>query len=341
MPRALPQSRQGHVDRDVSAADDDDARPDAHRLAAARGAQEVDAAEDEGKMGALDRQQAGLLRAEPEEDGVVLLAELLDARDRRAGEDPDAQRPDLVELLLEQVGRVPVRGDAVAQHSAGVLLRLVDLDVVTEGAQEVGRREAGRAGADEADPLARIRRDLGFRVAAIGEAVLGRLGLQRPDEDGAVVAAADALGFARRRADQAAGQRQRVVAPDDLDGRAVVPVAEVGDEGRDVDVGRTRAMAGRGPARKAEPLRAGLPPDVALPLRAVVAQGAAERPRGREPQRGELHRHRVERGEMRGIAAAERDLGDQARRARQGPPYLGRLRRRRAASAGRPRARSA
>ena len=59
-------------------------------------------------------------------------------------------------------------------------------------------------------------------------------------------------------------------------------------------------------ARQAEPLRAGLPPDVALPLLAVVAQRAAERPGGRQPLRGELHRHRVERVEVRGLAAAER-----------------------------------
>ena len=42
-------------------------------------------------MGAFDGQEPGLLRAEPEEDGVGLLAELLDARNRRAGEDPDPQ----------------------------------------------------------------------------------------------------------------------------------------------------------------------------------------------------------------------------------------------------------
>ena len=55
VPCTLAQGRQSDVDRDVSAADDDDARPDAHRLSAPRGAQEVDAAEDERKMGAFDR----------------------------------------------------------------------------------------------------------------------------------------------------------------------------------------------------------------------------------------------------------------------------------------------
>ena len=53
--RALPQRRQGDVDGDVAAADDDDPRPDPHRLAAAHGAQEVDAAEHEGLMDAVDR----------------------------------------------------------------------------------------------------------------------------------------------------------------------------------------------------------------------------------------------------------------------------------------------
>ena len=108
--------------------------------------------------------------------------------------------------------------------------------------------------------------------------MLGGLGLQRPDEHRAVAAAAHAGRFARRRADQAAGQRQRVVAPDDLDRRAVVAVAEVGHEARDVDVGRAGAVAGRGVALEAQPLRAGLAADMLLPLLAEVAQRAAQRP---------------------------------------------------------------
>ena len=100
-------------------------------------------------------------------------------------------------------------------------------------------------------------------------------------------------------------------------------MTEVGDEGRDVDVGRARAMAGRRLALQAEPLRAGLAPDVAFPLRAVVAQRTAERPGGSQPLRGELERHLVERGEMGGLAAAECDLGHEASRARQKPAHRG------------------
>ncbi len=80
--RALPQSRQGDVDGDVSAADDDDPRPNAHRLTAAHGVQEVDAAEHEGLMDAFDRDQARPLGAKAEEHGVVVLAEGLEAVDR-------------------------------------------------------------------------------------------------------------------------------------------------------------------------------------------------------------------------------------------------------------------
>ena len=152
---------------------------------------------------------------------------------------------------------------------------------MTEGAQVVGGGQA-RAGpeAGDADPLAAVRRDLGFRVAAVGEAVLGRLGLHRPDKHGAVAAAAKAGRFARRGADQATGQRQRVVTPHDLDRRPVVTMADVSDELRDVDVGRARAAA-----HGAEPAaRSTAPPGqdsrraCCFPLLAVVA--ASELPSG-------------------------------------------------------------
>ena len=178
MLRALPQRRQGDVDGDVAAADDDDPRPDSDRFAAAHGPQEVDPAEHEGLLDTVDLDQARLLRAEPEEHGVVVLAERLQAADRGAGVDRDPQHTDLVDLLVEQVGRQAIGRNSVAEHPAGLLLRLEDLDLMTVGAQVIGRREAGRAGTDDADALAGIGRDLGFRVAAPGEAVLGGLGLQ-------------------------------------------------------------------------------------------------------------------------------------------------------------------
>ena len=173
--RALAQRRQRHVDGDVAAADDHHARPHAHRLAAAHGAQEVDAAEHEGVVRAFDRQQPRGLRARADEDGVVLLAEVFQPVDPGAGVDRDAQHLDLLEFLLQQLGRQPVGRDAVAQHAAGVFLRLEDLDLVAVGAQVVGGGQPRRAGADDADALAGVGRDLGPRVAAVGQAVLGGL----------------------------------------------------------------------------------------------------------------------------------------------------------------------
>ena len=317
MLRALPQSGQGNVDRDVATADDHDPRPDPDRFAAADVAQEVDAPEHELLVRAVDRDELGRLGPEAQEDRVVVGFERLEAPDRGPGVDRDAQHPDLLDLLVEQVGRQAVGRDAVAQHPAGFLLRLEHLDLVTVGAQVVGRGETGRPGADDPDPLARVGCQLGSRVASVVEAVLGRLGLQRLDEDGTVAAAAHAGGLARRRADQAAGQRQRVVAPDHLDRGLVVAVPEMGDEARDVDVGRARAMAGRRVAHQAEPLRTRLAPRVLLPLLAVVAQGAAKRPGRRQALRGEVERHLVEGDEIAGLAAAMGDFGRQASGSRQ------------------------
>jgi hypothetical protein len=76
-------------------------------------------------------------------------------------------------------------------------------------------------------------------------------------------------------------------------------------------------MAGRRVAHQAKPFRARLAPGVLLPLLAVVAQGAAQRPGRRQTLRGEVERHLVEGDEMAGLAAAEGDFGCQARGARQ------------------------
>ena len=56
---------------------------------------------------------------------------------------------------------------------------------------------------------------------------------------------------------------------------------------------------------------------MAVPLRAVVAQRTAQRPGRRQPLGGEFLRQPVKGGEMRGVAAAEADLGHQARGTRQ------------------------
>ena len=86
-------------------------------------------------------------------------------------------------------------------------------------------------------------------------------------------------------------------------------MTDVSNEARDVDVGRTRPVTGRGLVLEAQPLRARLAPSVTLPLLAVVAKRADQRPGGRQPLRAQLERDFVERAEMGGVTAAERQLG--------------------------------
>ncbi len=184
-------------------------------------------------------------------------------------------------------------------------------------AQVVGRGEAGGTGADDPDAFAGVRRELGFRVAAVREAMFGRLGFQRTDEDGTVAAAAHARRFARRGTDEAARQRQRVVFADDLDGGAIVAVAEMRDEAGDVDVGRACAVTRRGLVFQAQSLGTGLTPGVLFPLLAVVTQRAPQWPGTPESLRGEFQGDLVECDEMIEITAPDGDLGDQSGSSRE------------------------
>ena len=222
-------------------------------------------------MGSFDRQQSRLLRAQAEKYSVVVLAKLLDAVDLRVRVDLDAKHPDLVDFLFEHIGRQTVGRDAIAEHSAGMFLCLEDLNLVTIGAQVIRRSQTRWTGANDADSFSSIGRQFRFRVTALGQTVLCRLGLQRTDKDGTVVAAANAGGFARRRTDEAADQRQRVVATDDFNGGTIVAIAEMSHEAGDVDVGRTCAMARCCMGFQAKSLRARLTPDMLFPLLAEVA----------------------------------------------------------------------
>ena len=82
---------------------------------------------------------------------------------------------------------------------------------------------------------------------------------------------------------------------------------------------------GAGLRYQAQPFGAGLAPHVLLPLRAVVAQRADQRPRRRQALRREVEREFVERGQMPRITTAERDLGGQPRAAREQAAHRGRL----------------
>jgi hypothetical protein len=70
--------------------------------------------------------------------------------------------------------------DAVAQQAAGTRVLLVDVDLVPDARELLGRRKAGRTGADDRDPLASLvlgglRNDPALLPAAVGDGALDRL----------------------------------------------------------------------------------------------------------------------------------------------------------------------
>ena len=107
--------------------------------------------------------QARRLGAKTEEHGVVVLPEGLKAADRGAGVDRYPQYPDLVDFLIEQVGRQAVGWNAVAQLPAGLLQRLKDLDLVTVGAQVIGS-----ARLDGPEPMMPIRLPVSGASSGLG-----------------------------------------------------------------------------------------------------------------------------------------------------------------------------
>ena len=136
--------------------------------------QKVDPAEHEGLMNALDGDEARpLMRGRGTRHRSP--CGRLEAADRRAGVDYDAQRPDLVNFLIEQLRRKTVSRNSVAELPAGLLEPFEDLDLVAVGAQVVGHCATGGAGTDDTDALACIWREIRLRVAAIGQAVLQAL----------------------------------------------------------------------------------------------------------------------------------------------------------------------
>ena len=91
----------------------------------------------------------------------------------------DAQAEDPLDLLLEDLARQPVLGDADGHHAAGDRHRLEDGDRVAEAGEVVGGRHAGRPAAHDRDLLGTADRGRDGRQLA----VLGREALEGPDRD--------------------------------------------------------------------------------------------------------------------------------------------------------------
>ena len=156
---------------------------------------------------------------------------------------PQAQHG--LDLPVQGLLRQAVVGDAVAQHAAGLLLRLEHGDGHPLAGQVVGGRQPGGAAAHHRRPAAAARGQQ--RVVALrrGQVQVGHEALQPVDPHRLVHQVAPAGLLAGARADAAAHRGEGVVL---LDQPQRLGVAAVGDETHvalHVDPGRAGLGAGR------------------------------------------------------------------------------------------------
>ena len=147
---------------------------------------------------------------------VAELFQLVDRRSRCTALDFHAIALHQGDIFVDCLVRDAERGDDVARHAAELRFALKNRGLNARAAEEVGRRDAGRAAADDRGLLARdLRRDLdGGHQRAV--AVLCGDELRVADLDGLFVEVAGALGLAAMCADRAGDERQRVLLGDEL-----------------------------------------------------------------------------------------------------------------------------
>src|SRR5699024_10372558 len=213
----------GGVHRDVAAADNRD-RAGLHDRGGAAflvSFHEVDAGQIlVGRVDALeafarDTHEAGQAGAGGDVDGLeaIVLKEFVDDQhlaDDHVALDIDAERAQAVNLLLDDVLGQTELGDAVHQHAAGHMQRLVNRDGVAHLGQVAGDGQTGGACADDRDLVA-VRGRLFGRGGVVLTVPVGNEPLQPADADGFALDAADALALALGflRADTTADGRQR------------------------------------------------------------------------------------------------------------------------------------
>ena len=134
--------------------------PDVDLAVALEVAEEVDGRDDPGSVLAGAAHGVGAEGAQGEEDGVVLGAQVVQLdvdAEAHAGLQLDAHAPEDVELVVDDVARQAVAGDAVAEHAPGMRHGLEDRDGVPFEARVEGGGEAGGPAADDRDALAGSR----------------------------------------------------------------------------------------------------------------------------------------------------------------------------------------
>src|SRR6266511_2067010 len=167
--------------------------------------------------------------------------------DERRGARADAEEHGVVALLfaVDDLAREAEGRDAVLEHAAHHVERLVDRHVGAELHEVGGGGEAGGAGAADRD-LAELLREArgrgGLRLRVVADEAL-----EAADADRLDLLADHALRLALRflRADAAADRGEGVRLLDDLESAVEVADRDVLDERRDVDRHRAAGHAGR------------------------------------------------------------------------------------------------
>ncbi len=236
-----------------AAADDRDLLADVHVAGELELAEEVDRGDHAVGVLAVDPHVVGVEGAHGEEDGVEVLVEevlelVVDA-EARIDLQLDAHAPEHVELLLEEVARQAIAGDAVAQHPARLGQSLEDLDGVALEPGVEGAGQTGRPAADDGDALARVGLRLDRQQELAGlllvDALVGHETVHPADGDRVLHELPAARPFAGARADAAEDRGEGQVLAQLADPVLVVLLGDVLEELRDLDVRRTSVAAGR------------------------------------------------------------------------------------------------
>ncbi len=197
----------------------------------------------------------GARRAGGEENRVVALGlEGLDVVHAGGGDDLDADRRDVGDVLLDDLGGKAVGGERVAQEAAGLGLGLEDAHLVAQARELPRGGEAGGAGADDRDLLAVRGLHLDPGAVLAGVVAVGDEALEAADRDGALEGAAGALALARRVAGAAQRADQGSGVEDELEGLLVLAAADEGHVAVRLDARGARVDA----RRRARPLDDGL-----------------------------------------------------------------------------------
>ena len=168
-------------------------------------------------------------RADEDRRVAEFVDELVD-RDRltddHVAHELDAERLEVLDILVDDLLRQAVLGDAVAQHAAVRVQRLEDRHRVAQLREVAGHREAGRARADDSDLLLAPHLGRGGLAAVPVLALpVGDEALQPADADRVLMGEEHAarLALVLDRADAAADRGQQVAAADRVGGALEVP----------------------------------------------------------------------------------------------------------------------